>query len=328
MDTKVLIVTSSNEPNVSNVSALLKKEPVTVIRINVDTDIERPFSFAIGEEVDWSLSLAAVSDDIRDYEALSVWYRRPELPQAPNVLDSVYHNFIESETRRFLWSLWTSADADRIFWVNHPLTTRLLENNKPLQLRVARRCGLSIPETLITNDPEAALVAFKKWNGEMIVKTFGSRTDDLSKKGLAIYTSRVSMEDLNRHAEEIRFGPVLFQRYIPKDIELRITIVGGKIFTCAIHSQDSPRTKDDWRRYDFARVDHEVYRLPDEVQDRLLHLMNELHLAFGAIDMILTPDGDYVFLEVNPSGQWGWIETITGLPISQAISDLLVRKKS
>ena len=80
----------------------------------------------------------------------------------------------------------------------------------------------------------------------------------------------------------------------------------------------------DWRRYDFGHVKHEPCELPPEIVKKLLQAMRIWDLQFGAIDMILTPKGDYVFLEVNPSGKWGWIEAITGMPISKAIADLLV----
>lgn len=102
-----------------------------------------------------------------------------------------------------------------------------------------------------------------------------------------------------------------------------MTVVGDRVFTCAIHSQDSEKTMHDWRRYDFDNVRHEAYQLPAEVEAKILGFMSATGLIFGAIDMVLTPQGDYVFLEVNPQGQWGWIEEFTGLPIARAIAELL-----
>ena len=115
------------------------------------------------------------------------------------------------------------------------------------------------------------------------------------------------------------------QKYIEKKLEFRVTVVGQDIFTCAIHSQDSERTKEDWRRYDFENVKHESYDLPENVKSSLLRFMQLCHLTFGAIDMILTPEGDYVFLEVNPSGQYIWIENLAKLPISRSIAENLTR---
>jgi len=118
-------------------------------------------------------------------------------------------------------------------------------------------------------------------------------------------------------------APILAQEYIEKKLELRITIVGQKMFTCAIHSQDSEQTRIDWRRYDFRNVKHLPYQLPEKIKQKLHKLMKIWNLSFGAIDMILTPEGKYVFLEINPNGQWLWIEQLTEMPISRVIAELL-----
>jgi glutathione synthase/RimK-type ligase-like ATP-grasp enzyme len=79
----------------------------------------------------------------------------------------------------------------------------------------------------------------------------------------------------------------------------------------------------DWRKYDFDRVRHEQFDLPIQVKEKLLFFMKACKIHFGAIDMILTPAGEYYFLEVNPSGQYGWIESLTAMPISRAIAETL-----
>ena len=113
------------------------------------------------------------------------------------------------------------------------------------------------------------------------------------------------------------------QEYVPKKLEFRVTVVGHQVLACAIYSQDSERTKDDWRRYDFAKVKHENRVLPEDINIALLRLMDKCCLTYGAMDMILTPEGEYFFLEVNPSGQYEWIENLTKLPISRSIAEAL-----
>ncbi len=115
----------------------------------------------------------------------------------------------------------------------------------------------------------------------------------------------------------------MVQEYVPKDVELRVTIVGRKVFACAIHSQDSELTKHDWRKYDFGNVRHELCTLPGEVEQNLIALLRFWNLSYGAIDLVRTPDGRYVFLEINPNGQWGWIEELTGAPIAETIAETL-----
>jgi len=156
------------------------------------------------------------------------------------------------------------------------------------------------------------------------MKTCGS-SNLTDKQGglLGVFTSPVTEEDLRQFGSELKYAPTIFQNYVDKKLELRITIAGKQVFTCAIHSQDSPLTKDDWRHYDLERVKHEIYSLPKDVEQKLLQCMKVWGLQFGAIDMILTPDDEYVFLEINPSGQWGWIEVLTDMSISQGIAQLL-----
>lgn len=116
---------------------------------------------------------------------------------------------------------------------------------------------------------------------------------------------------------------LLAQEYVDKDFELRITIVGEKIFTCAICSQEIEQTKIDWRNNNLENIKHGPYELPPDIKAKIFALMRRWHLSYGAIDMIVTPKGEYVFLEINPGGQWLWIEEMTGMPISQALAELL-----
>ncbi len=122
----------------------------------------------------------------------------------------------------------------------------------------------------------------------------------------------------------LRSCPVIVQEQIPWRVELRVTVVGDQIFACEIHSQISNHARLDWRRYDTGATPHLVHELPGEIADRCVALTHRLGLRYGAVDLILTPDGRYVFLEINPNGQWLWIENLTGLPISQAVCDLLL----
>ena len=117
---------------------------------------------------------------------------------------------------------------------------------------------------------------------------------------------------------------MIFQAYVPKRVELRITVVGQQVFAAEIHSQHTHHTRHDWRRYDLDETPHFPHALPPDVAQRCLRLVQALGLCYGAIDMVLTPDDRYVFLEINPNGQYLWIEQLTGLPITDALCDLLM----
>src|SRR5439155_26701150 len=127
------------------------------------------------------------------------------------------------------------------------------------------------------------------------------------------YTEVVSKRDVG-YAASLQYCPMILQAYVPKRLELRITVVGRQVFAAEIHSQQTHHTRHDWRRYDLVHTPHRPHDLPEDVRRLCLRLVERLGLCFGAIDMVLTPEGRYVFLEINPSGQYAWIEELTGLP--------------
>jgi glutathione synthase/RimK-type ligase-like ATP-grasp enzyme len=114
---------------------------------------------------------------------------------------------------------------------------------------------------------------------------------------------------------------VIFQEYVPARFDVRVTVVGDRIFAAAIHSQDTQYLVDFC--IDMNRAKVEPHDLPTDVATRLAEFMQRLGLVYGANDMRLTPDGRYVFLEVNPAGQWLFIEGRTGQPITTAVAETL-----
>lgn len=264
-----------------------------------------------GEEIDLTL-------------AKSVWYRRPVSPLILRQdLGDGYKKFIGHESRAALWSLYTTLDS---FWVNPPVMgSKILQSNKLLQLKDALAVGIRVPETLITNNPNRLLafcrekggvIACKLLHGDWFVQGENPAT-------LFVMTQKITTSQIIESIDDIALAPVLAQEYVEKKFELRVTIVGEKIFTCAIYSQESELSKTDWRNYDFENVKHEPYQLPHATEEKLLSLMRVWGLQYGAIDMIVTPSGDFVFLEINPGGQWLWIEQLTEMSISKALAELL-----
>jgi len=323
MRDEILIITNSEDATANLVIRHLRAMDQRFYRLDTDL-IPSQSTLAMrltGTTCCIRLSAGSMSQQLDCVK--SVWHRRPTIPRALPSIKEEYSDFIEAEWRACLWSLYTTLPA---FWVNPPLVGhRLLEHNKLFQLKAAVQVGLMAPITLITNDASELVNFCESCDGVVAVKTisghFFKKSD--GSEAFGIYTNPVSAEFIRAHIEDIRCAPVMAQEYVPKKFELRVTIVGEKIFACAIYSQDSERTKHDWRRYDFERVKHESHQLPSEIEGKLLRLMKIWGLRFGAIDMVLTPDDHYVFLEINPNGQWGWIEQLTGMPISQAIAELL-----
>lgn len=253
---------------------------------------------------------------IKDVEVGSVWYRRPLFALDPE-LSPEEAQFAQTESREAVLGLFRLTEA---FWVNRPDAIRVAES-KPLQLKLAQQLGFRVPHTLLTNDPVRFQEFYEKCNGAVIFKVMTQGALGGS-EGKGVYTSLVTSWHL-RNFEAIRRAPCLFQEHIPKAVDLRITVIGEKIFPVEIHSQDHRQSVVDWRKGNTARLKHAAHQLPPKIEAQCFELLRSLKLVYGAIDLILTPQGEYVFLEINPSGQFAWIETLIKLPLIDTLADLL-----
>jgi glutathione synthase/RimK-type ligase-like ATP-grasp enzyme len=199
-------------------------------------------------------------------------------------------------------------------------------DNKQLQLQVASEIGLETPRTLITNDADAVRSFARSCEAGIVTKMLSSFAVYEDGKERVVFTNPVTVEDLD-DLSGLKLCPMTFQERIPKALELRVTVVGNRVFAAAIDSQTSSAAQHDWRKDGVALMEEwKRYELPAEVEARLLRLMDHFRLNYGAVDFILTPDGRYVFLEVNPVGEFFWLESCPGLPISAAIADVLLGK--
>jgi MvdD-like protein with pre-ATP grasp domain len=322
MKPEVLIITNSRDESVDLVLDQLSAFRKVVYRLNTDTlGTSQLFTLLRAGSME-SVFLDTDSSRCDLSEVSSVWWRRPDVPTLPQPMRSDYRKFAEQEWTTALWSMYTTLDA---FWVNAPLIGfRLLEHNKLYQMKIAAAIGLRVPETIVSNHVGELMAFSRRHNGVLAAKTLkGHILEDAAAEPYLIYTNVITTSDIERFSKDIPLAPVMAQEYIPKKLELRITAVGTELFACAIHSQDSERTRHDWRRYDFERVRHEVFILPTATAKKLTSLMRVVGLQFAAMDLVLTPEDEIVFLELNPNGQWSWIEALTGLPISRSLAQLL-----
>jgi len=268
------------------------------------------------------LRVAGARIDLRGCK--SAWHRRPGKPQVCPELEGPYlRGYAEEECIRVMQDTWNALDTR---WLPGTVAAIRRADNKQLQLGLAAELGFEIPPTLITNDPDELLEFYRCHHGDLIDKQPSTVLSGSQRTGRALmrFTQPVTRRDVG-YARRLRHSPVLFQRNIAKRFELRITVVEDQVLAAEIHSQTTKRTQLDWRHYDWDHTPYRAHVLPDAVRERCLGLTRRLGLRFGAIDMIVTPDGRYVFLEINPSGQWRWIEDQTGLPISDALCDALAR---
>ncbi|HEX6201836.1 MAG TPA: MvdD family ATP-grasp ribosomal peptide maturase [Thermoanaerobaculia bacterium] len=320
----VLIVTRSDDnPSVAAVADHVRDLGHRAVRL--DTDLfPTEVRLALHEDdAGQRMLLTPPGGEAVDLTAVTAIYYRRFNPGAriPAALDPQLRAPSMEESRRTLLGLMASLDAFRL----DPYDTVKHAMNKQLQLKLARRAGLAVPRTLITNDPAAVRAFAAECPRGMVTKMMGSfAVYDAEGREQVVFTSPVGEDDL-ADLSGLDLCPMTFQERVEKRLELRVTVVGHRLFTAAIDPTVSPGTAVDWRREGAARVaDWEPFELPAEVAGKLLAVCTALGLEYGALDVILTPEGRYVFLEVNPSGEYFWLEETPGFPISRAIAEVLV----
>lgn len=263
----------------------------------------------------------------------TVWLRRLAALKPGADLEPEDAQFALDEALAFTLSLGVTL-GDR-FWVNpmvHALATDR-GHGKVSQLELARRIGLEVPRTLASNDPEAAKEFVASCHGGAIYKPFRSPTrsvelDDGRKQWCIVFTTKLDDQAIAK-LDGVRHAPCIFQEYVPKKLELRITVIGDKVFACEIHSQVHEGSSVDFRKhYALDKTPYRPHTLPREIEEKILRVHRELGLVFGACDVILTPDGRYVFLEVNQQGQFLWLEEMIGSPLLENFCELLIQGRS
>ena len=199
--------------------------------------------------------------------------------------------------------------------------------SKMLQYRIAHQVGFSLPESRYSNRRRAIMGLAEKFP-YLLLKPIESNDvwDEDNMQDYVFYSQKVPSGSLSDVPDEAFTQTVTFaQNYVEKDFELRVTVVGKKTFACRIDSQalTDETGKIDWRQGYEHGMKQTAFNLPEDIADKCLEYLRCLGLNFGCFDFIVTPSGEYVFLECNPNGQWLWVEDATGLKISEAIADFL-----
>lgn len=251
----------------------------------------------------------------------AAWLRRTQnlILKRRELTSTRLEDYVKAQSMATLAALCESLET---LWVGHPRKLRRADI-KALQLAEAHKAGLLTPETLISNDARQ-VAAFLERLGERecaIKPLLALGVKDEHGYRLPLTTILPKDYPLDSATQ----APTIFQPYIEKMTELRCVIIGDKIFSARINSQDSDITRRDWRG---GECQHEVFELPEHVKVGIHRLMASFDINFASLDMILTPEGEFVFLELNPNGQWLWLEEELGLPLVSTMADLLTSKRS
>jgi glutathione synthase/RimK-type ligase-like ATP-grasp enzyme len=316
MASTVLIITNDHDEHADAVVGELNRRDVPVFRFH-------PEDFPHACSVSIEIEDGRINGELRNADhrvafddVCAAWFRRSR-----NLYDGrisrtseKLEDYVKSQSSATLVAVCASLET---LWVSHPFALRRGEV-KALQLALASRAGLKTPQTLISNDPaRAAAFVGALGDAECAIKPLMAVgvTDERGYR-LPLTTTLPRGHSL----DGVALASTMFQPYVDKAFELRCVVIGDRIFAAKMDSQASEDSRLDWRG---GNPDHEVFTLPEHVEASIHRLMDSFELNFASLDMIVTPEGEYVFLELNPNGQWLWLELELGLPLVASMADLL-----
>ena len=322
------ILSNSVDTHVDEVEIFLKKKKINYFRFNSDSVNDKQY-IQYTPQLTPSIVLNINNKIISPQDISAIWYRKPDQWWKWDLNDLSEGNrdilnFKVRETNTLIRQFINECNKLRIPIICNPLQSRELEN-KMEQLLLAKRIGLRIPETLITSNKKVIETFLNKYKYQAIVKSL--LTHDFNSLKIDAFTYKIEPQIFKKQLKkDLDFDyPLFLQEMIKKKLELRITIFGEKIFPVAIDSQSNKICETDWRTINPYYIRHAEYKLPKDIEKKCRLLMKKMNLYYGAIDMAITPDDKYVFFEINPYGQYLWIEEITKLPLSKAMADLLIK---
>lgn len=315
----MLVMSAVGDSTADLVTAELNARAVPVARVD-PADFGRDLSFTTrvtssndavttcaGAPVAGALATASRTVDLG--RVRSIYWRRPEWPKYPE-MSRPDGAWARAQMRHGFGGALMSLPG--CVAVNDPMAEEAADY-KPLQLAIAARLGFTVPPTLVSNQ-RADIEEFIVVHGQVIHKTLRWTDYRRGDEGLSVWTEPVTTDEID---DSVALVPHLFQARVDKIADLRVTVVGDRVFGVRIDSDLL-----DWRR-DYGSLAYTVVDLPDRLTKLLRAYLDHFRLVFGCFDLCLDADGDYHWLELNPNGEWGWIAAETGLPIAAAFADIL-----
>jgi hypothetical protein len=308
----LLIVTNREDLAVDFMITKLRERNFPYFRLNCEELASARVDVRLGAQA--AMRLIEIAGTSVDLETVGcVWFRRAIRPQALSTTAPEFRAFAAAELRH----LFEGIVADpAVRWVNRYEVSELAER-KPYQLRLAAGCGLLIPSTLISNDP-VALAEFTNSHSRTICKPLSQGLVELNREWYAVHTREVQAAAFE-HPDGLGGVPVMVQQLVPRGVDIRLTIIGADIYPVeVITPADSPI---DWRAVGEG-VSYRICEVPAVVEQGCRTLMAQLGITYGAFDFIRTDSGEWYFLEVNPAGEWAWLEVALGLPMRESFLSL------
>lgn len=251
----------------------------------------------------------------------SVWFRRPGKPFE----DDTDENGVPPQVAGYVSEQWLSfvdglLSIENVLWINEPGRNQDAEC-KILQLHKAQQLGLSVPRTCITSNKKEALEFYRQCEGRVVVKALYSPLLEYPDRDFFVFTTH--LEEIDGVPEnELSIAPTIFQERLVGKTDYRVTVVGRHYFAVKIEGEDDSSVALDWRTQKEGLL-FTPCELPQRVARQCIELVRCLGLVFGAIDLAEV-DGQFYFLEINPNGEWGWLQAEANLPIADTLVDYLI----
>lgn len=313
----VLVLTRAADPTADLVIAELNRRDTPVVRLNpADFPEALRATARIGPRYSaWEGELRGQHRDVVLDQVRSVYYRRPTQFRLNPGLSGHDAKWAFAEARAGLGGLLGALDC---LWVNHP-DRNAVAGGQPQALAAAVRCGLAVPDTLITNDPGQARAFITGLPGGIAAYKALGTTGPSGTDGepAALWTTQVRAAEVD---DSVALTAHLFQEWITKAFDVRLTVVGELMFAAEIHTT-SPQAMIDVRT-DYASHTYRPCQAPPAVAAAVRRMMAEFQLRYAAIDFLVDQNGKWTMNDFNPNGQWAFIPELRE-PITHALADLL-----
>jgi glutathione synthase/RimK-type ligase-like ATP-grasp enzyme len=310
----IVVIGATNDPHIRAVGDILNIQNVGWLTLDLATLPSTHISVSVDD-----LCIQIGETELSGCEV--VWLRRT-LPAIIRGIDERTVTFAQQEFSHTFFGGLFSLGAK---WINSPGANRVA-SHKIYQLYTAKNVlGFSVPRTLITSNPLHAQAFITKYQDSgCVIKCLGRPVIEDDETIGTVFTTRVDDRVL-KLLSEIRFGPCIIQPFVEKDYEVRLTVIGDDIFATKLMIKGVEGADVDWRRSDYRQIRHEPLEPPEEICSRCLKMCNLFNLRFGAFDFIVDKDANWYFLEVNPNGQWLWIQEMTGQPLAASLAAELLK---
>jgi hypothetical protein len=307
----VLIVTNEQDLHADLVvEEIGMRRGVAVVRLNTERIADWQVTLEPGRS--WRLSSDTLAIDSKDCSG--VWWRRPESPARSAATSPAEWEAVLAQWRAVCEGL---VSVPGPTWISSPFAIAMAEN-KALQLSHAASLGFRVPRTLWTNSRANAERLLSELGGEAVCKSLATAYWKVDDTPYFVFALSLTPEDLPA-AAGLRLSPLSFQEIITPKRDVRVTVVGRRVLAAVRRSTDAPQPVD-WRLGEDA--DWLEHALPEPTAKACVDLANSMSVRFAGIDLVLDENGDHWFIELNPNGEWRWLQA-AGLPVVDALADAL-----